>query len=529
MSKSTEHTPAVVPLATSNSDRKQPIRKWEVLKTGSAVMSFGASIVASTALSVGGVELPWTIHENDREYTYLTGSEGLPHTEVQSYVSTVSRPSIEETNFAVNVMPFSTSFNLANDPEAQRFLGENGLPEYADHLQSLLDDGYEIASVQIVGYASDEAIGIAATDGGVGQANIENIELAQGRAEFMLEALKHELDGVSLGDVQLSGEEKVVSGDIALRIKEISLAHGYESTEAFVYDYAMGKVALSGQDLALMQYQFDQNRGARVTIMFERPGETTTYTDKDEVCVRHDVYFEQSRNVQGGIVTILPVPIPLLRRRRTDKNDMDQGDDESGQIAPVTPQEATTPDVEADAADVPGSEADSAESDSVDEERNGVTVRSGDDAQITPSELTRATLRSSVARAPRAVRPRTGMERWVFKPSRARRIGGKVVPLLIPLLVLSVTRPEFGYCPDKDDTTHNPFHMDLPEYVALTVHIPFTDAAGDVTTVLVDVPCDDAGANGDGMADNTVCEVERIDLSIHRLDGTIETSSNIAP
>ena len=504
-------------------------RTWRFL-AGTAIASSAVSMVNL----VTQTETPWSLTLGGGVQEYHDYTSSIPVLESGNTTQVTTNPSVSEQNFQTSNMPFSSKFDLEQSPEAAKFTEPKGFTEYVENLKVMIDQGYQIQSIDITGYASDEALGLGATDGGLGYVNPENVQLALSRADYLRKQLQDSLSAYSIdwNTMSIGGKENVLPAGDVEQTKILAAKYGL-SVEVFVYGFDHKTLELSEEDTMSMARMYDTQRGANVETTLILPGVTSEVTTDNTVCVRYDTVF--AKEYKDPILPFtfipgyLPASLPFKRRKKDESDEPDSEEPENkdeGAWAKIYafPQRKYEKSIEKrverrkemnayyqDQRELADLKRDLASSESA--------IRIYRDGRKSGEES--PWMRKYIDEEVRKIKDindkldrRIAIRRPDMDLVYRKRFGGAA--LLVAALL--AVHPHFGYCPNPEELTSNPFRLDLPEHVGVSLGIPFTDIETD-ELVLQDEPCPVSPAE--------VCEVNKIVTKSYDLNGKLITESAV--
>lgn len=525
---------------------KQP----HTLKEVAARFAAGTAL-ATTLFSLGnaatGTELPWT--------KWIGGGEkvsapaiipGVPRIEYSSTNETVQGLPTTELNFSVNEMPFSSKWELSDDPEAAKLIDPEKFDAFVGDVKSKLVDGATVKSVTFEGFASDEAIEVENADPtytGLGKHDLENVGLAQDRAEFLKQRLAdrvaESLD-IDPAKITTSATENVLDEQTVKRIDDIAKQAGYATTEAFIIDYNK-KVSqdLLPENEALLRAALNTKRGASVKIEIVKIGADSQEQITTETCVLDVDRYRVTYEANSMPFTVVPFYIPRKPRRKNGK--VSENDENNSDVEKLPDQE---PDGDSEA---PLSYAERMEQwDSerreleqelylvelhlayqigyLDEWQRMIKDLSSP-SEIAEAEISKHTQNINELNAKRVKiieqlrnnkqeKPRHSAE---WRRDKIKKAGMAALAAALPF---AFVQPGFYTC-DNDKRTPYPRTWNLERSgLDLSFRVPFTDIA---TTESFDTPRCADDSSGDGSPSGT-CDPTEIRIHDY-LDGELETST----
>lgn len=201
------------------------------------------------------------------------------------------------------------------------------------YLATVLEQSKDDESVElyVVGQSSDESFMIDQTDpdANIGLPSEANVRLARDRAGLVANHLTGRIDKLGLDDrakvVEVNGVEDILDTNEKASLKGIADQYN-KSLAELIADHNNGIANyLSQSQKAMLTDLFDEVRGVELSS-------TLTYTDKpvigacDVVVATKELTEAKvvSPYIPGGTMDIVPVIVPIFRRRKSPQEDSDQ-------------------------------------------------------------------------------------------------------------------------------------------------------------------------------------------------------------
>ena len=526
---------------------KKWLESWRSTSGGEKIARvMGGTAAASLAASAFGLHMPWTVTVGERDYTAkaVTAAEAPKQQEEVEVHSTTVPETSEDVQSRLLQMPWSPEFNLEDAPAyAREIIGGYTVDQLANELREKVDSGYEIRDIAILSFASDEAR-IAPEYDGLGESNQGNVDLAYDRGEVVLERLQQA--GIDTTGATVTAAENVLSADDAAAVKNIAAAHDVTTAE-LLDAYNMGEdVPLSPEELETMNAMLGRRRGAIVSYRAVKPEETIDEKTVKPVCVYKRTLTERQGHINGLPITIIPAVIPRFTRKNKSRqeDDKEQEDDSRGDSDVVdvannannaNNANAFSSETEKPARhDVFGTSAILKDKEAAVEEAlaayraaHSAWLALQSDQSCPIEEVSKARYEYDKAGEAHYLACRD-LDRYIEETQeKARRseslrsLGRTGLRIAAIATIIAILRLHFGYCPNRHDTTLNPFRAKFPDRVAVSFSIPFTGLSTGELTVLDSGSCP-KNTSGD---DSKPCDPDRIDTTIVHADGSTEEVS----
>ena len=523
---------------------KKWLESWRSTSGGEKIARvMGGTAAASLAASAFGLHMPWTVTVGERDYTAkaVTAAEAPKQQEEVEVHSTTVPETSEDVQSRLLQMPWSPEFNLEDAPAYTReIIGSYTVDQLANELREKVDGGYEIRDIAILSFASDEAR-IAPEYDGLGESNQGNVDLAYDRGEVVLERLQQA--GIDTTGATVTAAENVLSADDVTAVKNIAAVHDVTTAELLDAYNMGGDMSLSPEELETMNTVLGRRRGAIVSYRAVKPEETIDEKTIKPVCVYKRTLTERQAHINGLPITIIPAVIPRFTRKNKSRqeDDKEQEDDSKGDsdvvdVANVANNaNAFSSETEKPARhDVSGASATLKDKEAAVEEAlaayraaHSAWLALQSDQSCPIEEVSKARYEYDKAGEAHYLACRD-LDRYIEKTQeKARRseslrsLGRTGLRVAAIAAIIAIPRLHFGYCPDRHDTTLNPFRAKFPDRVAVSFSIPFTGLSTGELTVLDSGSCP-KNTSGD---DSKPCDPDRIDTTIVHADGSIEEVS----
>ena len=526
---------------------KKWLESWHSTSGGEKIARvMGGTAAASLAASAFGLHMPWTVTVGERDYTAkaVTAAEAPKQQEEVEVHSTTIPETSEDVQSRLLQMPWSPEFNLEDAPAYTReIIGSYTVDQLANELREKVDGGYEIRDIAILSFASDEAR-IAPEYDGLGESNQGNVDLAYDRGEVVLERLQQA--GLDTTGATVTAAENVLSADDVTAVKNIAAVHDVTTAELLDAYNMGGDMPLSPEELETMNAMLGRRRGAIVSYRAVKPEETIDEKTVKPVCVYKRTLTERQGHINGLPITIIPAVIPRFTRKNKSRqeDDKEQEDDSKGDSdvvdvannannannANAFSYETEKParhDVSGVSAILKDKEAAVEEALAACRAAHSAWLALQSDQSRPIEEVSKARYEYDKAGEAHYLACRD-LDRYIEETQeKARRseslrsLGRTGLRIAAIAAIIAIPRLHFGYCPDRHDTTLNPFRAEFPDRVAVSFSIPFTDLSTGELTVLDSGGCP-KDASGD---DSKPCDPDRIDTTIVHADGSIEEVS----
>ncbi len=234
--------------------------------------------------------------------------------------------------YHIAVTPYARGFD--NDP-AVEIVDEDAVGTLESLASQLKADGWGNITFKVQGVASAED---ATRDGiaGVTTRSDDNTRTANARGAALYQHLK---DDANLPDVtieQLPGVEGELSEPQVELLKSYAEQFGYQprgdmsGVEVMIDQWNLDPQSVPPEvDADLQLLLGNLNRGDLVMVYASRqvPGQETTKTESELVCIvpvqRVETHYEvPGRPWKATIPWFIPIPVPYVRRRKKDKDDV---------------------------------------------------------------------------------------------------------------------------------------------------------------------------------------------------------------
>ena len=220
------------------------------------------------------------------------------------FIKTTKDEQVVEINHDIGHADMPWALEFSQDPEAQNTnLAEAEIQSVASQIEDYKKHGYEVKSVSVKGFASDEDND---PGGGLGKPSPLNKELAKTRADAVEKELAKDMRAADITDaIKNLGGREIIDPKLDHRIEQLAGARHMTVLE-LVQKYNRDRAAFSKADLEILDGLAD-DRFVKVVAVLE----------KDEL-VEVPIVSASSQEKHGSVI-IVPFLIPIFRRRKVGK------------------------------------------------------------------------------------------------------------------------------------------------------------------------------------------------------------------
>lgn len=457
--------------------------EWHPVSTVAATA--GLSVVATSVVAAAGwnspekIDLTWHSTHTDRHTTASVATDIETITSIRREGGSNDPSTYSYLPSGAGLMPDVPSFNLGNTPEAQKIINPRKWNAFQDDVVDAINNGWQLARIDVNGSSSDETR--LDTDAGIGTDDPQNVSLAKAYREFVSDSLVSGLKerGITVGEdtLHFSSEEYVLSDSQVQRFESLRLSEGAATNLELIERLKMSPESLNPETVIELAELLDNHRGGEVLVTLRSADgleETKVFKTTTERCVQTltiDEQAFQTENRHNIPITLLPFLIARRRRSAQPEQSVSEATESSEDSATATANDTDTPPTP----------------------DNPTPDNPGDDR---PVETPKKRL--------------TWSEQEAMRRAQDRKILRRAA--IAVLTGLAMIKGDVGYCPNPDDFINQGFKLnDMPDTLALSLRVPFTDIETDKLVIPIDPTCMGSGqAEQRPKPSDPTCDTRRV-------------------